>query len=1390
MFIVEPSKIYLCKSDKAILGSLTGLKSDTCILKKNVASPWELTFEVDRYTDDNGTLVQSDYYDSIDELMKLYLDTEDEQVFFVINSEPKIHGEGSQEYKSVIAHSEECELRNIPIKNFKVNCGTKDSQEYLATDANGNFNNINTYTGLPNEYISLVNYENEQLSLLHLVLQNTGWIVKQNISPDVCQLKGSFDIESDDIYTILMNIVSPTLSVIFEFDRKHKQIGITKVEDYGEDTGIFITMRNLMNSFDVSSSSDDSIITKLVPVGANNLDIGYVNFGSGHIINLDHFMGTLNEYGDYKYVSEELHNKYILWKNYRDSDKVEYDGKEYTRRELYAELTRLYNRTILDISGLKNRVPNDGTIIDYTTYSYEDLKLSLTAYNNALNALVTLYKNEYGVTEIGESPDYLPVPSSAVNIKDTPYWYDFYAYKEKIIPQVIESLKMYCKTDQNGNLMVDSNGAYIKLESGNPDYYVDKSIVKNFDSYLYEWSLYGLDELEAKKKAWSESANILFNECFIKSGSASSPTEYLTADKTGWDTLTQEQKGQFTTQKAFIDKLNRYLDYMSFSVRDNSLTKTKCNGIIRQCEDAIKTRNDEILSLMQIQGSYNTQRAQLSADVALSKFFSDKEMNVVNSMLREKEYTNDNILTTNLDDIVSTVDVQEELYQCAVKELYKLSQPQYSFRTEIDNIYALDEFKPYHEQFRIGNFIRVGCETHEELYDNNFIKLRLISITYNPLMFDEEISIEFSTMQKSIDGINDLSFLISSENTGSRSGSSGSSSSGAGGTYGNNDANVQISNNMLNALLSTELFGTTVNDVILDSIKANKGNFNLLLSHSGIFDSLEAGQIKVSGDCLFDHIKSNNYVDGKSGSMLNLSDGSFSFASGALTYDPRNGLTIKGFASESSVNSIVNGLSNGTTNVNGGCISTGNIKSNNWNGSLSNPLGNTQGSILQLLDGKFNLGGGKLKWDGTNLLINGNGKFTGEIQGTSGTFNGAITATTLTANQSGNIAGWTFNQNGFYKTNSNIAASNGMYLGNDGMSIKDYFVVKQEGMYIKSKDWVSSTFRNEIGTDGSLLCSINQGQWIKIYMYNVDDIDYFEMSWRYSLEIDMGGVVNFSVGTKYYIGGYGVAGRTEQEGGLYVDGDNIITFVRKFEDLYKESDYSNDPTYLECKNAGYKETIYFLPEKFYSMGRTINGKYFNSVQIGKIEIYNSDNTISRVIYGTPTNKKTGMMINTFSKHIYADNFSIGNEGLSHSAIYNLISSGSSNLCIDSNGTFKRSSSSSKRYKTDITNNIPDDLSLEKLYDLNVVSFKYKDNYLSSQDSRYKKTIIGFLAEDIYEKYPLACNLDEDGNPEMWNINILFPAALKLIQNQHNEIEAMKEQFQILREKLEDIHGTK
>ena len=1163
-----------------------------------------------------------------------------------------------------------------------------------------------------------------------------------------------------------MDAVSSSASVIFQFDRKNKKITLVKAKDFGEDTGIFISMRNLINRFEINSSSNDELITKLIPTGSNNLGIEQVNFGKDYIINLDYFMNTLNEYGDYKYVSKELHDKYIIWQNYRETDKITFNGKQYTRREQYIELTKLYNHTILAINDLKNRVPNDGAVTDYKTFSLEELKLHLNAFNKALVSLITIYKNEYGVTEIGNAPNYTPTPSSAVNIKNTPYWHDFYAYQESIIPQIKEALKMYCQTDSNGNLMTDINGHFIEMGFGNPAYYADPSIVKEVDAYKYEWSLYGLDELESKKKAWSEVSNILFNECFIKSGTIAAPTSYRTPDDNGWNSLSDKQRKEFTSKSAYIDKLNQYLDYMSFDERSNSLTKTKCKGIIRLCNDAILTRKNEIKSLEDLQNNYSVQRINLANSVSLENFkannnvlFTEKDLNVINSMIREKDYNDPNVLITNLDDIVSTINAQEELYQAAIEELYILSQPQYSFQTELDNLYALEEFQSYHDDFDVGNFIRVGLEIHEEIFNFDFRKLRLISIEYNPLQSDENLSIEFSTMERGLENVSDMSFLIGKDNSTSSGGSS--SSSGGGGTYGNNDANVQMSNNMLNALLSTELFGTTVTDVILDSIKGNKGNFNTLLSHSGVFDSLEAGRIKISGECLFDIIKSSNYIAGKSGSMLDLLTGNFDFAGGKLKWD-NDKLSIEGsgkFTGDIIANSLklgqdvkidntsisglskvattgdFNDLSNtsdilmtddvsieSTTDLNGVTTKTINVGEHTYTTKESDNYILTNvglGTDTDKHDQSF------FKVSKNGLLEANNALIYGTIYATDGRFSGDIIANSLTANQSGTIAGWTFDNNGFYKENS-IIASNGMYLGNDGISVGDFFVVKKDGLYIKSKDWLSPTYSNYIGDDNVFLFSLHPSQYIKVYLYNVIDIDYFELSWNCDFEYEdwgNGGVIEIEPDIKTEFNKYCICGwsidRTENSQTYYVDGENVVVFTKSFEQISE----TINKMLLNSSNSNI--ITYIAMNKFYSMGRTMSNKYFHSVQIGKIEIYNSDNTLSNTIYGTRTNSPTGMMINTFMKHIYTDVFTLSNKEFSHTAVCNTTTSNAPNLYINSDGRFMKSSSSSKRYKNHITSNIPKDIAPEKLYDLNIVSYMYNENYLFQNQIIHRDSIYYF-----------------------------------------------------------------
>lgn len=94
------------------------------------------------------------------------------------------------------------------------------------------------------------------------------------------------------------------------------------------------------------------------------------------------------------------------------------------------------------------------------------------------------------------------------------------------------------------------------------------------------------------------------------------------------------------------------------------------------------------------------------------------------------------------------------------------------------------------------------------------------------------------------------------------------------------------------------------------------------------------------------------------------------------------------------------GLAEGTTTVNGKCITTGYITDNEYEPPAGNAgsADNTKGSIINLETGKFNFGGGNLKWDGTILAVNGK----------------------ITAAPDSVIGGWTIGSNTIHAQNDSL----------------------------------------------------------------------------------------------------------------------------------------------------------------------------------------------------------------------------------------------------------------------------------------------------------------------------------------------------------------------------------
>lgn len=150
----------------------------------------------------------------------------------------------------------------------------------------------------------------------------------------------------------------------------------------------------------------------------------------------------------------------------------------------------------------------------------------------------------------------------------------------------------------------------------------------------------------------------------------------------------------------------------------------------------------------------------------------------------------------------------------------------------------------------------------------------------------------------------------------------------------------------------------------------------------------------------------------------------------------------------------------------------------------------------------------------------------------------------------------------------------------------------------------------------------------------------------------------------------------------------------------------------------------------------------------------------------------------YGLHVYAgtDQFSDGSDQIK---FFNLshVTSGGHLVFAQDGSTVSYLSSSSKRYKDHVGYVSAEEA--QKLLEIPVVWFKYKDGYLSKNDRFVGKPMPGFYAEDVYKYFPEAAQINQDGVPEDWNHRIIIPAMLKLIQDQKKMIDNLAEKTECL-----------
>lgn len=802
--IKHNAKIYLCRPDRTVICALNGVQIKSVEYEQQLKDFNRLIFNVDRYIDIDGEYVESAGYEKLKDHMTIYLEGLD---YFQLQEPSLQNDNGRYEYKACEAYSDEKTFEDKDMKGLSFNKGTTDSMEMLAT------NNVDDM-GYAKEYITFCNDRNHELSLMHLVLDRVpGWSVGY-IDPAIKNEKYSFEADNTNAYAFLNTTVANVVKCVFYFDTINRTVSAYAKENIGKDTNIFIGWRNALNMLKMTPQAD-TMYNALTIQGDEELDVTRVNYGRSQIYNLDYYLTT-------NYFPQETIDKIKTWQKWQIDNHAKYIENGKKSAEYQAK-----------IDEINYRAPNDGIqIAQYKTMNQETLEKTLKMYEQMLTTIQVSVdtrddheKDSNGNYTKWDKPDdiqnrvYKPwtTPSGEVD-------------HEKYLSLLKESNKGYYTYQELRDYIIPN----IKVAIQNLHLADDKKIDYN-DEFESNWDLYGIKELEGKRDEYKK--QIL---------------DILAAYQKEWNQLTDEEisKAGVKDEKTYNVFHKNFIKYKNWLGDENTegslLYKLKeLNAQVDELETK-KKPYDDVMTDMNTHSELNDPQFGLT----------DKEYTAVMNIVRMGDYTNNNIFTTSLDDAITSYEHCEELYQDGLKRISETSQPQYQIETSLDNILSLNEYadvnsdnkQGWHNQFTVGNFIRVGVR------DDYAVKLRLLTIAYNPCTKSSEISVTYTNMITSLTGRDDFSYLFDDTAASQKN----SISVGT----GDSKDSVEYMTNMLQRMTNSSLFGNAVNNSV-QNVLSDQGTINKLFGDYLNYKVINVGNItgnKAEFNELFSKYINSEYI--------------------------------------------------------------------------------------------------------------------------------------------------------------------------------------------------------------------------------------------------------------------------------------------------------------------------------------------------------------------------------------------------------------------------------------------------------------------------------------------------------------------------------------------------
>lgn len=793
-----------------------------------------------------------------------------------------------------------------------------------------------------------------------------------------------------------------------------------------------------------------------------------------------------------------------------------------------------------------------------------------------------------------------------------------------------------------------------------------------------------------------------------------------------------------------------------------SLRKSTCKQVLDKIQKMV---NDVKGQLTRVQNEIDEFRSNLN----MQNYFDDEELwNQFQAYIREDEYSNQNYVSDGLSDS-ELLEKAKELKDVATKELSQACVIQYKVSGDINNIFSQKELFVLYDKFALFNYVR--CKL-----DNHIYKLRLISISFSDNS-PEVLNVTFSEMIEDVtDYISDTKKILESAQSMSTSYSSTQKQSKQGASA------LSTFNQLKNDGLNSAEY--IIKNSNAEVIQDNNGLLFRMMTDSGIYANY---QTRITPNGMY--LTSNNWQ-------------SYGMAVGTVIL---SGETYFGVIADALVGDMIVGESLNINNKNGSVSITGdgiNIK----NGVIqsANYKANSSGSLLNLSDGTFDYAGGKLTYSNSTLKVEGD-----------------IVAKNLTATESGKIANFNISSNALYTDEATFSNTTGLYFGSSGLRLGSNFKVTSGGVITATSGKIANFNFNtnslytddaEYGKTGLYFGSsgLSLGSNFKVTASG-------NVTANGSLTAN--GTLSIANGNLTYnsTNGLKVKGNIEATSGTF--SGNITSSATITGGILQSTNYSstegmkinlNEGT-LNSANLQISKTgiITCTGIKCNYAVRVVeeeSGSWAQfAIKKGNLEysIYSSESTIIKKTYienatyvtlestdechlafGT-TNITNLYANNTTSERMYCvrldsvGNIYAGGFLASRGAMEGETYTDTSAIGIRTTaGAIVKTSGSAKRFKHDVTTELSNELNPHKLYDINLYQYKYNDGYLSKQDIRYGKDVIGFIAEDVYEKYSIAADYSYDDNGNIiindWNYRFMIPAMLKLIQEQNDRLRKLEE----------------